>query len=508
MFELLFYVSCYCNNRIMEKESMKKKSLGLNAFLNGMRSILNLIFPLITFPYVSRVLSVSGIGIYNFSNTYISYFILVAGLGIATYAVREGAKYRDQREKIEEFSSQVFSINIIATIIAYLLLFLSLIVFKNLSNYVSCILIFSLQILFTTLGTEWIYTIYEDYAYITIRSIVFKIISIILLFILVRKPSDYLWYAAITVFSAVGSNILNFIHAKSFIDIHFTFKTKWQYHLKPILVIFASAVAVTIYVSSDTTILGLLKNDYAVGIYSTSVKIYQIAQSLLSAILTVTIPRLAMLWGQKRRKEYNSVLTQVINTLGILVLPASIGLIMLSREVVLIIAGHKFLPSVNSLRIITWAIIFSIFSWIFSDCVLIPAKREDKVLRNTLITALINIILNFALIPAMSYDGTSLSTVLAEFSVMILNGYSCRDIIKPIIFKKDTVKNLFESIIGCAGIVVICLLCDFGFNSLILKTIFSVILSVIMYGAILVLLQNKIALSVLDKIKQVVKSKL
>ena len=487
---------------------MKKKSLGLNAFLNGFKSILNLIFPLISFPYISRVLSVSGIGIYNFSNTYVNYFILIAGLGVATYAVREGAQYRNEKAKIEKFASQVFSINLIATVIAYILLFFSLILFKSLNNYVSCILIFSIQILFTTLGTEWIYTIYEDYAYITIRSIVFKIASIALLFILVRKSTDYLWYAFITVLAVVGSNILNFWHARSFINIKLTLKTNWQYHLKPILIIFASAVAVTIYVSSDTTILGILKNDYAVGIYSTSVKIYQIAQSLLSAILTVTIPRLAMLWGQRRRKEYNDVLTRVINTLGILVLPASVGLMMLSREVVLIIAGHKFLPSVNSLRIITWAIIFSIFSWIFSDCVLIPAKRESKVLRNTLITAAINVILNFILIPSMSYDGTSLSTVIAEFSVMIMNGYSCRDIIKPIIFKKETLKNLFESIIGCIGIVIVCLLCQWGLHSMIRKTIFSIVLSVPMYGAILVLLGNEIATSMLKNVLNVVKSKI
>ncbi|MCO0808373.1 flippase [Lactobacillus helveticus] len=487
---------------------MKKKSLGLNAFFNGMRSVLSLIFPLITFPYISRVLSVSGIGIYNFSNTYVSYFILIAGLGIATYAVREGAKYRNQKEKIEEFTSQVFSINIIATIVAYLLLFLSLVIFKNLNNYVTCILIFSLQILFTTLGTEWIYTIYEDYAYITIRSIAFKILSIILLFILVRKPSDYLWYATITVLAAVGSNILNFIHARSFINIRLTLNTKWRYHLKPIMIIFASAVAITIFTASDTTILGILKNDYAVGIYSTSVKIYQITEGLLSAILTVTIPRLAMLWGQKRRSEYNDVLTRVINTLGILVLPASVGLIMLSREVVLIIAGYKFLPSVNSLRIITWAIIFSIFSWIFSDCVLIPVKRESEVLRNTLVTATINVILNFILIPSMSYDGTSLSTVIAEFSVMVMNGYSCRDIIKPIIFKKETLKNLFESIIGCIGIVIVCLLCQWGLHSMIWKTIFSMVLSVPMYGAILILLGNEIAISMLNNVLNIVKSKL
>lgn len=487
---------------------MKRKSLGLNAFLNGLRSVLNLFFPLITFPYVTRVLSVSGVGIYNFANTYVSYFILIAGLGIATYAVREGAKYRENKEQISRFASQVFTINIYSTIIAYVLLLGSLLIFRNLHNYVSCTLIFGLQIIFTTIGTEWIYTIYEDYSYITIRSILFKILSIVLLFVLVRKPEDYLWYAAITVFASVGSNILNYIHAKSFCNIRLVKDTNWKYHLKPILIIFASSVAVTLYVSSDTTILGLLKNDYAVGIYSVSVKIYQMAQGLLSALLTVTIPRLAMLLGQGRLKEYNSVLSGVIGTLSILVLPASVGLIMLSKDVVLVIAGHKYLPSVNSLRIITWAIIFSIFAWIFSDCVLIPAKREAKVLRNTVITGVTNVVLNFILIPFMSYDGTSLSTVIAEFMVMIMNGWACWDIIKPVILSKNNFKNIISSIIGCVGIIIVCLLCDWSWDSLIWRMIFSVILSVVIYAVILVLLRNEIAINMLKRAKTIVKSKL
>ena len=101
---------------------MKNRSLGLNAFLNGLRSAINLIFLVITFPHISRVLLVLGIGIYNFSNTYVYYIILFAGLVIATYVVREGAKYRNQKEKIEEFVSQVLSINMIATVITYLLI--------------------------------------------------------------------------------------------------------------------------------------------------------------------------------------------------------------------------------------------------------------------------------------------------------------------------------------------------------------------------------------------------
>lgn len=481
---------------------MKKKSLGKNALLNGLRSALNLLFPLLTFPYVSRILSVDSMGIYNFSNTYINYFILLAGLGVSTYAVREGAKYRDNREKIGKFSSQVFTINIIATIIAYLLLFATLIIFGNLHNYISTILVFSIQILFTTIGTEWIYTIYEEYSYITVRSIIFKILSIVLLFALVRKPNDYLWYAGITVLASVGSNILNYFHAKSFISIKLTKKINWHFHLKPILVIFASSVAVTLYVSSDTTILGLLKDDFAVGIYGVAVKVYTMVSSMISGLLVVTIPRLAMLIGKRKVKEYRDVLQSVIDTLSVLGLPAAVGLVMLSKEVILIIAGKKYLDGIFSLQIITWAMVFSNFSMIFNQCVLIPTKREGRSLRNTLITGVVNVGLNFILIPLWSFDGAALTTVIAEFMIMTLNGWSARDYVGPILRSKQTRKNLANSILGCLGIVVICWLLKLGISSLVLRTILSVILSVGIYSAILVLCGNKIAMNYVGKIRK------
>lgn len=481
---------------------MKKKSLGVNALLNGLRSALNLIFPLITFPYVSRILSVDGMGIYNFSNTYVSYFVLIAGLGIATYAVREGAKYRDNKEKINKFASQVFTINIISTVVAYILLIGSLIIFKNLNNYVSCILVFGLQILFTTIGTEWIYTIYEDYQYITVRSILFKIISIILLFLLVRASSDYLIYAGITVLAGVGSNVLNYVHAKSFCSIKLVKDTNWKYHLKPILIIFASSVAITLYVSSDTTILGLLKDDYAVGIYGVAVKIYTMVSGLISGLLVVTIPRLAMLIGKRRVKEYTHILQEVINTLSVLGLPAAVGLVMLSEEVILIIAGSKYLPGTLSLQIITWALVFSNFSTIFNQCVLIPVKRESKTLRNTIITGVVNVGLNFILIPLWSYNGTAFSTVIAEFMVMALNGWSARDYVGPILRSKKTLKSILDSVVGCIGIVVVCELLKIGVSSLILRTLLSIVLSAGIYGAILVVLKNKIVLNLLSKIKE------
>lgn len=485
---------------VSEGKKIKKNTLGINAILNGTQSVLNLIFPLITFPYVSRVLSVNGMGIYNFSYTYVGYFLLIAGLGINTYAVREGAKYRDNFEKISKFSSQIFSINILSTICAYLLLCVTLFVFKNLQLYYLCIVIFSLQIFFTTLGVNWLYIIYEDYTYITTRNILFKIISIILLFVLVKKPSDYIIYAGITVLAGVGSNILNYYHAKSFIKLKLTFNLGLRIHLKPILIIFASVLGVNIYLYADNTILGLLKGDYAVGIYSVSTKIYKMSEDLLSAVLTVTIPRLSMLYGKKLYKEYSKLLSQLFNLLMLLSLPAATGLIMLSKDIVLIIAGEKYLPSANSLAVISSAIVFSLINWIFADCVLLPSKRENKLLITTTVTAVLNILVNIFVIPFWSYDGASFSTVVSELTAMCLNGYFGWNILRKCESYKLIATNMIEALLGCLLIIGVCLFCNILISSVIYSLITSVILSVLVYGTVLLILRNPSLLTLINSI--------
>lgn len=478
---------------------MKRRSLGFNALLNGLRSVLNLIFPLITFPYVSRVLNVDGIGKYNFSNSIVSYFALIAALGISSYAVREGAKYRDNRKEISDFASQVFSINIWSTILAYLLLFMCLLAFSTLRDYRTCILIFSLQIVFTTIGTEWIYTIFEDFTYITVRSIIFQIFSIILLFIFVRNPNDYLNYASITVFSLAGSNILNFIHARQFVDIKFTWNVKWALHLPPILILFFAGIANMIYVNSDITLLGLMKNNYIVGIYSISSKIYNMGKVAVSSVLLVSVPRLAMYLGKRELISYKSLLKKVINTIMLTILPCMTGLFALAPEVLLIISGEKYLRSTSSLRILCLAYFFSSIAWIITDCILVPGKLEKYVLYSATGSALINVILNLVLIPIWSENAAAFSTIVAEFTMMCINFHFSPDSIKRVFYSKIVIRNIFDSIVGCFGIIIVCYITKNIFNNYWYICIFSVALSVIIYLIILLILKNSLAESILDK---------
>lgn len=481
---------------------MKKKSLGVNALLNSLQSLLNIFFPLITFPYISRALSVDGAGKYNFSLSVVSYFQLIASLGISVYAVREGAKWRDDRAKISKFASHVFTLNLASTLIAYVLLFVTVALVPRLHDYKVAILIFSLQIFFTVLGTDWVYTIFEEYGYITLRNIIFKIISIICLFIFVRGKNDYLNYVWITVFASTGSYVLNFFHARKFCDIRIDWHFNWKEYLIPILTIFGSTVAIQIYVNADTILLGFMQSDYVVGIYSTATKIYTMVSTILTAMLTVTIPRLAMLMGQKRISDYNKLLKNVINTVLAIVIPGCIGLFMVSRDVVLIISSEKYLRATASLQILSFAIIGSALSTIFNQCVLMPAKRERKSLISFSVSAIANIVINIFLIPLWAEVGTAWTTLLSQLLVMGMNYYFSRDIAGFVFKDEQTWKNIATYVAGSIGIVAVCLICNRSFNSMILRLGFSVIGSGAAYAIILLVLKNSIALSFVNQIKE------
>lgn len=479
---------------------MKNKSLKVNAFLNGFKTFLNFLFPLITFPYISRVLSVEEIGKYNFSNSIISYFLLLAALGIDKYAIREGAKYRENKERFSSFASEIFSFNIVSTLVSYSLLFLFILFSKTLERYTVCILIFSLQIFFTTLGTEWVYSIFEEYRYITIRSILFKMISVALLFMFVRNEGDYLAYAAITVFASVGSNVLNFFNAKKICSIRFTLKIDWKKLFKPIMIIFASNIAIQIYVNSDTTMLGYLKDDYAVGIYSVATKIYLIVKNLTGSILTVTIPRLAYLASKKVKDDYEELLNKVANALIILILPSIVGLTMLSREAILIIASNKYLDAQLPLIVLSIAILFSTFSGLFNNCVLLPHKREKVFLKSSIISAVTNIVLNFILIPYFGAVAAAFTTLISEIIMALMNFMGCRDLIGRVVFNKSFKNNLTSVFCGSIGVIICCKIIMTVFLNIYVCSIVAVLLSVTVYGLILIALKNDIVLENLNKI--------
>lgn len=217
--------------------------------------------------------------------------------------------------------------------------------------------------------------------------------------------------------------------------------------------------------------------------------------------MIVTIPRLSLYLGKRMQEEYNKLLFKVINVVILFTMPAMIGLFMLSRNVVLIISGKNFVRSTSSLQILCFGIILSIFSTIFNQCVLIPYKREKYTLYSSIISACVNIGLNFILIPLMAENGAAITTLIAEFLMMAMNYFTCRDVTKKIFTNKDTIHNIITVVIGLAVIIIICIYVQKTFTNIWIQLIFSIALSIIGYSMVLLIFRNPIAKIVVQQIK-------
>lgn len=465
---------------------MKYKSIGVNAILNGFRGIMKIVFPLITFPYISRILGVENVGHYNFASSIVNYFGLIAALGITTYAVREGAQFRGDQDEINNFASQIFSISIYSAILSYSLLIVLVNCSKALAESRTLILLLSLRIAFEVIGIEWIYIIYEDFLYITVRSILMQISSIIMLFIFVRTKQDLYTYALITVMATGGSNLLNWIHSKKYGQIKIKYNVNIKEHIKPILVIFATTITISIYSTADTTILGVLKGNHSVGLYSVSSKIYDIVKAMLASVIIVSIPRIVELKGNNKLEELQDVATRIYKVLISLAIPSMTGIVLLRNDIILLISGKEYLDASFSLALLSIAIVFNVSSWFWGQCILIPFKQEKILFVTAVVTAVINILLNFLFIPLWGHNAAALTTVIAEFLVLVIE----RNAGKKFLQVFGISRTFLKIVLGSMAMGAILLVIKRLLYNIVLRILLSVVVGAFIYLLVELLLKN------------------
>lgn len=467
-----------------------KVSLKKNVIFNIIKQVLKIAFPLITFPYVSRILLEENLGKYNFSLSVISYFALIAGLGISTYAVREGARIRSDREKCAHIAGELFTINLITTLIAYVALAVVYVLWQKLHGYPGLLMIQSLTIVFTTLGADWVNGIFEDYEFMTKRYIFVKLLSLVFIFLLVKKQEDYLLYAGIVTGSEVLANVINIVYIRRYIKLRLR-RPNFRRHLLPLLILFANTIAITIYSNADITMLGIFKTDNVVGIYSVSSKMYQIAKNLINAIIVVTIPRLAVILGRGDEDGYNRLLEKTLKSVTIFMFPLITGMFLLSRECVLMLGGPNFIDGDLAVKILSLALIPAAINSVFFDGILIAKRKERYCLLSTLISAGVNILLNLFFIPALSLYGAAITTFIAEAVGCMLAIVFARGS-HDIHIRMD--RDYLSVILGCVLIAVICLALS-GIQGYMMKIILSVCASAVAYGLCLLGMKNTVILS-------------
>ena len=395
---------------------MKEKSLKLNAVLNITKQCMNLLFPLITFPYSSRILNADGIGKVNFALSIVSYFSLLAGLGIGKYATREAAKIRDNRILLSKFTKEILTINFTTTLISYLLFFIALFAVPRFSEYRALLCVCSSTIVFSTFGMEWLYNAKEEYVYTTVRGMCFQVFSLVLLFTLVKTKDDYVKYASINVISSVGSNILNFINIRKLVDFRIRVEREIKKHFRPILILFASTVAVSLYNELDKTMIGFLANDEQVGYYSASTKITKLVIALITAVLTVISPRLSN-YAETNKEKFFELLEKTFNIILMLSLPFMFGLIVMARPLTLLFCGENFEPSVRIMQIMSVIIFMIPLATFCSTQIFIPLRKDKYTFYPVLVGAIVNAIFNVVLILKFGGLGAGIATVIAESSV-------------------------------------------------------------------------------------------
>ena len=477
---------------------MAQKSLKKNATYNFIKAFLNLAFPVISFPYASRVLMPDGIGKVNFVNSFIDYFVLLAGLGIGTYAAREAARIRDNKKVLDVFSHQILTINVLSTALSYAILGIAFLLSPKLHSYKALLAISATKILFSTAGMNWLYTAEEEYRYVTIRSAVFQAISLVFLFTFVRGPEDYVWYALMGVLSNVGSNICNFFYARRFITIRLTRNIELKNHLRPILIFFGMACATKVHSALDSVMLGFMLDDSAVGYYSAAQKIKNLVSQMITAITGTLMPRSSWYLERNDEKGYQQMVQKAGNVACFFSLPAAIGIMAIARPLIVLFSGNAYLPALPSMLVLAPSVITISLSSYLTNVILTPHRLERFSLQAQIVGSVLNILLNTFFIPVWGVFGASLATMIVELTIMVVLMIHAREFLKG----SKLLDSFLQAFVGSLAMVAVVSLVLASIDNAFLEIIAGTLSGATTYAIIMLLMKNQSACMVLSMLKK------
>lgn len=398
----------------------ESKSIKINFIFNVILKVSTLLFPLITFPYISRSLLPEGVGKVSFAVSFVAYFSLFAQLGVPTYGIREVAKHKDNREELSRVFFELLTIEMIFTVISYVIFILSLFLFPRLKDDRILFLIISLTIILNSFGVEWFYKGLEYFKYITVRSVVFKAIALVAVFLFIKKPEDYLIYGFISIFASSASNILNFYNVFHHIDISPKyFSLHFIKHLKSIYVFFAITAATTLYTNLDTVMLGFMTTDEDVGFYNTATKIKMVLVMVVASLGTVLLPRNSYYIKNKLFDKFWDVTKKSLYFTITISLPLIVFFTVFAKESIICLAGNSFYDSIVPMQIIMPTVLFIGLTNVLGTQILTPFRMEKVVLYSVVVGAIADMILNLILIPKYRSSGASIGTLIAEIIVFL-----------------------------------------------------------------------------------------
>lgn len=476
------------------------QSVKVNYLLNLINTGTQMLFPLITFPYVCRVIEADGIGQIHFFQSIISYISLFTCLGIPMYAIREIARDRNDVVQMNRTAMEILLLHSMLTLVGYAIVAILCLTVPQIQVNIPLFLILSLTIFFTAIGCEWFYQGIEDFKYITIRGLIIKTVSVVLLFIFVKSKTDLLYYGCYTVFGVLGGNIFNFFRLRKYIhreNIIFS-ELHIKRHIKPVLKVFSFSVVTSIYLQLNTVLLGFLKNALAVGYFAAASKVMQMLLAMSACLGSVMMPRASHLIAENKEDEFNRLIQKSYDFTMAIALPMTIGLIFCAPSLITALCGVKFEHSILPSQIIAPIILMVAISNVFGIQVLFPKGKINIVTLCCGIGAVADLILNLCLIPFFSYIGTSIAYLGAEVATTVSMYFIGRRYIPIIYFKKSHLTYALGCIVMAFAL--------YGISLLQLPTLTILLLQgccgVLAYFIILCICKDEMLVQILSKIKR------
>lgn len=480
----------------------KQKSLKLNFIMNAILTMSSFIFPLITFPYVSRVLMPTGTGKVSFATSLISYFSMFAQLGIPTYGIRACAKVRDNREELTRTAHELLFINLIMCVISYAALAMALLFVPRLQDDRTLYIVVSFTIILTSIGMEWLYKALEQYTYITVRSIIFKFVALVAMFLLIHKQEDYVIYGGISILAASASNVFNFINAHKYIDMKPVGNYHLKRHLKAVAVFFAMSCATTIYTHMDTVMLGFMTTDEDVGYYNAAVKIKTILVSIVTSLGTVLLPRASYYVEHGLMDDFRRITKKAVNFVFLLATPLLLYFMLYARQGVLFLSGSAYEGSIMPMKIIMPTLLLIGLTNILGIQILVPLGKEMTVLWSEIAGAVANVIVNALLIPHLRSSGAAIGTVVAEAVVLIVQYWALRKQVSDSFKAVKYWKIIIGLVLGTAASYWFVMFGKGNFVTLVV----TALLFFAVYGAFLLITKEKLTVEIFSQMMGKVKS--
>lgn len=408
--------------------------------------------PLMVLPYIMRVLGAENYGKIAYAESFISYFVLLATLGITNYAQRECAVLMDNSELLKKKASQAFAISLIFTLLSIAIYFLFPVFLPNICGEFTLMVVFSLMIFGSGLQMEWLYVAQERFDLISIREIFSKVLYIGLSFVLIQSSSDYILFGGIVVFCTTLFqfiwNQIGIARGECGVRPSLAYSSGWSFCIKPILFMALVTIGSKLFTDSDVIMIKIItsdNSDVAVGLYNSATILPKALDTLLMAIAAVITPRLFIAVRNLNEKDVMSLLDKTSNILFFICVPAILTCLFFSEELLWLFAGPEYVSAATTLSIYSFIMMGVLIITLAGTRMYLARQKEKKLFYILCGGAILNIILNYVLINVNGIEGAAIATLLSYAIIMTLE--MSLEHTWHYIFSKDKLKYIVGAIV-------------------------------------------------------------